>query len=340
MNENDVRERVLAAARRTDPAAEAGEARRLTGGASGLTYAMELRGTMNPAGGNVVVKVAPPGLAPVKNRDVLRQARLMDALAGHPAVRVPSILLRDEGAPVEVPPLYVMSFVDGVCFEPIGDPVDVPLAPDEVRARQLDTARQLAALHSVDPAAVGLGEEPVVSLSDELARWERVIATVDEDLRPRAEEIGAALRERLPAAMAPVITHGDYRLGNTLAADGRVNAVVDWEIWAVGDPRVDLSWFLMHTEAARLPTSLQDADGNPSEEELLAEYVAARGLAEAPDDLGWFHAFTQFKGAAIVGQIVKHNRRRDTPDARVVSWDPHVPPTFLANAEKHLAALG
>ena len=39
----------------------------LTGGASSLTYSARVEG------GRVVVKVAPPGLAPVLNRDVLRQ---------------------------------------------------------------------------------------------------------------------------------------------------------------------------------------------------------------------------------------------------------------------------
>lgn len=336
MNETELRQRVLEVALRHDPAAEIGAVRRLTGGASSLTYAAPMRGTMNPSGGDVVIKVAPPGLPPVKNRDVLRQARLMDALASHTEVRVPTVLLRDEGVPPEVPPLFVMSFVQGVCFEPIGDAVDQPLSAAEVRAREFDTACQLAHLHSINPASIGLGDEPRHALSDELARWERVISTIDEDLRPNSEEIAAALRLRLPEAMPPVILHGDYRLGNTLASDGRVNAIVDWEIWSIGDPRIDLSWFLMHTDAGKLPTSLQNADGMPSDEELLGEYSRLRGT---PGDMAWFHAFTQFKGAAIVGQIVKHNRRRETPDARVASWDPHVPPTFLANAAKHLAAL-
>src|SRR5689334_7521087 len=70
-------------------------------GASSLTYdATLIGGTMDRA----VVKVAPPGLAPVRNRDVLRQARLLEILATVPGIEVPGVLACDDGAPPEVPP--------------------------------------------------------------------------------------------------------------------------------------------------------------------------------------------------------------------------------------------
>src|SRR5258707_13479964 len=53
----------------------------LTGGTSSLTFMVDLAGVA--AGESpVVLKVAPPGLAPVRNRDVLRQARLQKAVQG------------------------------------------------------------------------------------------------------------------------------------------------------------------------------------------------------------------------------------------------------------------
>jgi hypothetical protein len=35
------------------------------------------------------------------------------------------------------------------------------------------------------------------------------------------------------------VVHGDFRLGNLMAARASVNAVIDWEIWSIGDPRID-----------------------------------------------------------------------------------------------------
>src|SRR5206468_5437216 len=79
--------------------------RRLAGGASSLTYAGTTAG-----GREVVVKVAPAGVPPVLNRDVLRQARVLRALGGT-GVPVPEVLWEDGGNPPGVPPLFVMSFV-------------------------------------------------------------------------------------------------------------------------------------------------------------------------------------------------------------------------------------
>src|SRR5688500_5820563 len=132
------------------------DVRRLTGGASSLTYSGTLGG-----GRRVVVKIAPPGVAPTRSRDVLRQARLMRALHGR-GVAVPEVLWEDGGDPPEVPPLFVMSFVDGTSLEPLydldpegdggGDGDDEPVVADRMRR----AARELAALHALDPAAIGL----------------------------------------------------------------------------------------------------------------------------------------------------------------------------------------
>ncbi len=48
--------------------------------------------------------------------------------------------------------------------------------------------------------------------------------------------------------MGPAVVHGDFRLGNLLAVDERITAVIDWEIWSVGDPRIDLGWFLVNAD--------------------------------------------------------------------------------------------
>src|ERR1700760_4918272 len=86
----------------------------LAGGASSLTF----RGAR--AGRAVVVKVAPPGVEPVAHRDVLRQARIIKALAAT-RVPVPELLWQARGNPPHTPPLFVMSYVEGDCVEPLFD---------------------------------------------------------------------------------------------------------------------------------------------------------------------------------------------------------------------------
>lgn len=281
----------------------------LSGGTSSLTYVVELSGV--PAEyERVVLKVAPPGLEPVRNRDVLRQSRLMEVLTGRPGVRVPEVLFRDPGAPPAIPPFVAMQLVPGECVEPVLVPRGT-LPVDQVRDRAFDAARMLVDLHRVDPRRTTLAAEPVVSLSAEIDRWTRAFTTVSDDLRAGYEVVAQRLRATIPAAMAPVFTHGDYRLGNTLCEAGRVTSIIDWEIWSLGDPRVDVTWLTFFTDEARHPASLSDErTGMPGKAELVDAYQEARG--EALPDLPWFEALTKYKESAATALLIKHARRAGT----------------------------
>ena len=78
----------------------------------------------------IVVKVSPPGLEPVRNRDMLRQSRAQKALAGSP-VPVPPVIAEDGGAPPEIPPYFAMEMVPGECVELAFLPPDSPRSPGE-----------------------------------------------------------------------------------------------------------------------------------------------------------------------------------------------------------------
>jgi len=285
----------------------------LHGGVSSLTFAASL--THAGAGDRrVVVKVAPPGLAPVRNRDVLRQARLLRALADAPGVRVPEILLEDDG----VPPFFVMSYVEGDSYEPkLGLSLSPP-APETVDRRARAAARMLAHLLSFEPADVSLGGESVVGPAEELERWRLLFSTCPDDLRGREQELYDELAARVPEALDARILHGDYRLGNMQFAGDHLAAIIDWEIWSLGDPRHDLAWLLVYADPAqRFVEEMDEANraasgGMPSHEELLAEYLAVRQV-ELPD-LDWFLACCNYKIASTTAAISKRNRRLPEPD--------------------------
>ena len=129
----------------------------MAGGASSLTFAAELEGR------RVVVKVAPPGLAPIAHRDVLRQARIVRALSAS-AVPIPAILFDDGGEPPDTPPLFVMSFSDGTSVEPLFDADDAgPAAVVADRFRH--AARAMAALHQLSPTDLGLADRKSTRLN-------------------------------------------------------------------------------------------------------------------------------------------------------------------------------
>jgi len=274
----------------------------LTGGASSLTFTALVTGGPTE-GERVVLKVAPPGLDPVRNRDVARQARLMRALEGAPGVRVPTVYFEDDGAPPDVSPFHAMNIVPGECLEPIlaAPPPDVL---PEVPARAFAAATMLAALHRVEPDAVGLGGEKRTSLEEEIKRWTRAFETVDERMNARYREAEDLLFATMPPALPDAVCHGDYRLGNMLCDGGTVRALIDWEIWSLSDPRLDLAWFLFFTPEAKHPmASNPGPTGMPTSDALLEAYVAESGAE--PADLEWFHCLIRYKEAAATALLMK-----------------------------------
>ena len=111
-----------------------------------------------------------------------------------------------------------------------------------VAERFRHAARALAALHQLSPAELRLHDEPVAP-ADEVDKWCRALSTVD---RSFATGLGKSppmpCTRRAPPPVGPAIVHGDFRLGNLLADERGITAVIDWEIWSVGDPRVDVGW--------------------------------------------------------------------------------------------------
>lgn len=293
----------------------------LPGGASSLTYRARIGDE------SIVLKVAPPGLPAVDNRDVLRQARLLRLLGdGWPdgdgsSVPVPRVLFELEGDD-DVPPAFAMTFVDGSSYEPIMDGERAAPPARDIRSRMLHAAEILGSLHAIDPATLGLSEEPLISPSLEVARWNRSLSTVELIDRALAEHLAAALGESAPPAAAPAIVHGDFRLGNALARGGRVLAVIDWEIWAVADPRLDLAWFLSLAESEAQPQAVWQPPGMPTVHELIEAYL--RPSPDALVELSWFDAATRFKQAAITALVVKNNRRRGRPDPAVERFEPSI----------------
>jgi aminoglycoside phosphotransferase (APT) family kinase protein len=301
----------------------------MPGGASSLTYAGQ-RGNQR-----VVVKVAPPGVPPIAHRDVLRQARIMRALNPTP-VPVPDLLFEDPGDPPDEPPLFVMSFLDGISCEPLFEDVDCGPGP-VVAERFKNAAATLAQLHRLEPAAVGLTSESVTGLRDEVERWCRTLETTDAKLAPGWREVATSLRFSAPQPLPPAIVHGDFRLGNLLVEQSRVTAVIDWEIWSVGDPRVDVGWFLINCDPRTYRRPTRYAEAVPPVDELAAIYREAMG-SEVPE-LDWFRALACFKSVATWSLIVKHNRRRSEPDPELEAMA-SVLPHLLARAGELLAKKG
>ncbi|HJU17638.1 MAG TPA: phosphotransferase family protein [Stellaceae bacterium] len=209
----------------------------------------------------------------------------------------------------------------------------------------------LAALHRVDPAAIGLLTlgRPEGYLERQLAGWaRRWEAALDLPAQQEAEAAMAPvlrrLAESLPQSRAAGLLHNDYRLDNLLldpADPGRVVAVLDWDMCTLGDPLADLGYLLNYwvepgddlrwREIAAMPTW---REGFPSRAEAIRRYAAGTGFDVG--NIRWYEIFAAFKLAVIVQQIYIRWHRGQTRDERFRAYGARV----LGLARKARARCG
>ncbi|MBK7950121.1 MAG: phosphotransferase family protein [Deltaproteobacteria bacterium] len=279
----------------------------IVGGHSNLTYHV-----FDGAGHRFVLRRPPTGAVLATAHDMGREHRILSALAGT-AVPVPKPLALCLDPAVNDAPFYVMEYKPGTVLS--GPEVaDRTVPPERREALALHAVEVLAALHRVDPDAVGLGDlgRREAYLARQLARWKTQWEKTKTRELPDMEEAHAALAARMPEQQTSAIVHGDYRVGNLLVdgAAGRVTAVLDWELCTLGDPLADLGYLLNdwydvgdpkpQAGGTGLPPTC--CGGFPRREALLARYEALTGLSTAK--IAYYRAFQYWRLAAIVEGVL------------------------------------
>lgn len=258
-----------------------------------------------------VLRRKPPGKLLKSAHAVEREFRVQRALAGS-AVPVARMIALCEDAGVIGSAFYLMEHVVGRSFD---DP-RLPDVPKAERASYItEMMRVLAAIHMVDPGAVGLADYGPRGnyYRRQIDRWSQ---------QYRATETGAiAAMDRLIAALdaacpeddgRATLVHGDYRLDNLLFAPDTPGIVVvlDWELSTIGHPFADLAAVIMQWQ---MPPGDQGrglcgvdraALGLPSDAEVVAGYCARMGLKDI-DDFGFYVGFCFFRMAAILQGVKK-----------------------------------
>jgi aminoglycoside phosphotransferase (APT) family kinase protein len=212
---------------------------KFAGGQSNPTYRMDA------ASGSYVLRRKPFGPILPSAHAVEREHQLIAALhpTGFPVARPYGLC---EDAAVLGAPFYIMEMVEGRTF---WDGALPGMAPGERSAVYEAIVDTLAALHSVDYAAVGLEEygKPGNYFERQVARWSKQYRMSQTDDMPEVEKLIEWLPRTVPAQTRTAIVHGDFRIDNMIfaPAEPRVSAVLDWELSTLGDPLADFSYFLM-----------------------------------------------------------------------------------------------
>jgi aminoglycoside phosphotransferase (APT) family kinase protein len=265
----------------------------IQGGQSNPTYLLDL-GTRK-----LVLRRKPFGKLLPSAHAVEREFRIMRALEGS-EVPVPRCLALCEDPGVVGSPFYVMEYVEGRIFN---DPstVQSPIY-DEMN-------RVIAALHSVDPVALGLADYGKHGnyIERQVQRWTKQYrASQTEDI-PAMDRLIEWLPQHIPAGDETRIVHGDFRLDNLIfhPTEPRILAVLDWELSTLGHPLADfayhcLGWYRgAETHEGLLGLDLQ-ALNIPSVEDYLATYCQRVGREVLPKHEWEFYViFNMFRVVGI-----------------------------------------
>lgn len=303
-------------------------AERIGDGHSNLTYRVS-DGTRS-----VVVRRPPPPPLPRGGHDMLREARVVAALHGS-GVPVARVLATDAGGEAfgDVP-AYVMEHVAGVVVTDATPPALATPATRQAVAEQLVDA--LAALHAVDWRAAGLEGfgRPEGSNAHLLRRFCALAGGEDGTLPADFAALAAWLQAHVPAEAGATIIHGDFRIGNVMLAPrapAQILAVLDWELATLGDPLMDVAYFLACYAVPGEPLNPVSElglatleEGYPTRAHLAARYAQATGRDLS--GLAWYTVLTLFKLAAMY----EYARRRQEDE---YYRDPALVRRFLAAAQ-------
>jgi aminoglycoside phosphotransferase (APT) family kinase protein len=289
--------------------------RQFEGGQSNPTF------LLTATGGRYVLRRKPVGALLPSAHAVDREFRVIGALLDS-AVPVPKTLLYCSDDAVIGTAFYVMEFVDGLILRQ----PQLPALPPAQRSRVYDEmARVMAALHSIDPAAVGLADfgRPGNYVSLQIDRWTRQYrASADTAIEPM-ERLIEWLPPHIPPEQPTRIIHGDFRVDNVIFDAGatRILAVLDWELATLGDPLADFAytcvpWRTPQDLAGLGPAGLA-TPGIPAEAEFVAQYCRLTGRADFPH-LDFYIAFNLFRRAAILQGVAARALQGNASSAKAL----------------------
>lgn len=295
--------------------------RQFPSGHSNLTYSLHLGGT------ELVLRRPPFGSKVKSAHDMGREFRVLSKL--HAAYApAPKVLVYCEDDSVLGASFYVMGPVHGIILRR-ELPAGMHLSAETARELSEAFVDNLAQLHSLDYAAVGLADlgKPQGYLERQVRGWiERYAGSQTHDL-PEVERISAWMKANMPAASDATLIHNDYKYDNVVLDPQeitRIIGVLDWEMCTIGDPLTDLGTALAYWVDASDPEELQKIRWGPTN---VPGSLTRAGLAERYarttgrdiSNMAFYLAFARFKIAVIVQQIYYRYHQGLTKDERFAS---------------------
>jgi aminoglycoside phosphotransferase (APT) family kinase protein len=293
-------------------------------GHAGLSFGFRVVSAGGRVLDDLVVRLPPRGVRRRGNTDVLRQVPLLQALR-RCGVPVAEVRWWDDDEQWFDVPYFMVGRLPGATYI-VRDP-DPSFPADAARAVFEQAVDALALVHRVDWRTELAGWEAPRALDDEIRFWDPILAKAAE---PEWVALGERTRDlllaRLPEAPDVGVFHGDFQTNNILFHEGRLVAVLDWEISGIGAQLLDLGWLVLMND----PQSWADPGGLervPPFAELVDRYSAAVGRPVTLHDVAFYRALSGYRFGVISGLNVMLHRtgkRHDPEWERIALSVPHL----------------
>lgn len=267
--------------------------------------------------------------------DMARQHAVMKAVgecgSGPP---VPRVFELCTDADVLGDPFFVMERVNGEAYE-YQAPEWLLGAPPEARDRMCQQIMDaVTAVHRMPSDQM---PAPLYTPKEEAAHWEQV-AWRAKDAVPGSllDMLGELVANPPRASGPPAPLHGDVKIGNFLWDQAALVGLLDWEMSAVGEPLLDLGYFLYsYVPGLDLANAGFDLDGWWSRDRVIEAWE--KGTGRAARDLHRYETLGLCKLATIIGYGYHLYRTGEIPDPRFEPWG-EIVPVLVDHAEDRLAA--
>jgi aminoglycoside phosphotransferase (APT) family kinase protein len=269
------------------------------------------------SGRDYVLRRGPRHLRPRSNSVILRETRVLAALAGSDVPHPRLIATCDDTSVLGDAVFYLMEPIEG--FNAGEGLPPLHAGDSDVRFQMgLSMADALAKLGAVDHVAVGLADfgKPDGFLERQVPRWLSELESYRQYENypgpriPGVEQVASWLEQHRPTSWMPGIMHGDYHAANVMFSrtGPEVVAIVDWEMCTIGDPLLDLGWLLATWRqpdgSAVFSHALGGQDGLASTDDLLQRYAAS--TARELSQISWYTVLACFKlGIVIEGTLAR-----------------------------------
>ena len=111
------------------------------------------------------------------------------------------------------------------------------------------------------------------------------------------------LQQNSPAPPPPTLVWGDARLSNVIYRDFEVVAVLDWEMATVGDPLLDLGWWIFCDDTLTKGSGFTRLPGFESRAETAARWAKLTG--RSTDALDYYLVFAGLRFTVIMLRMGK-----------------------------------